>query len=205
MQLCPAAIDFDSRHIVVECPIDLQLGIRLEGPDAPALTNLDGAASTIRSKHLGQMMHLVSRSEWRRPDRPVLQIVTPYLFFADETVFVNQLPPYLDYADPAWPGLLIGGRFPIDVWPRHLMWAFEWHDTKKELVLKRGQPWFYVRFETRNPSAPIRLTECELDAEGRAYIDSLSGVTNYVSRTFSLFERARERRPKQLLHPKRRG
>lgn len=37
---------------------------------------------------------------------------------------------------------MISGRFPIHIWPRHLMWTFEWHDTSQDLVLTRGQPWF---------------------------------------------------------------
>jgi hypothetical protein len=45
----------------------------------------------------------------------------------------------------------------------------------------------------------VRLVEAEATPEVRTYIDSISGVTNYVNRTFSLFERAKARRPKVLL------
>jgi hypothetical protein len=100
--------------------------------------------------------------------------------------------------DP-WPGLMIGGRFPIDVWPRHLMWAFEWHDLDRELVLTRGAPWFYAMFETADPSRHVRLVEAERTAELKAYMAGLKGVTNYVNRTFSLFATARARRPRKLL------
>jgi len=37
----------------------------------------------------------------------------------------------------------------------------------------------------------------------RAYTNGMRGVTNYVSRTFSLFNTARARRPKSLLTPKK--
>ena len=80
------------------------------------------------------------------------------------------------------------------------MWAFEWHDTSKELLLKRGQPWFYVRFEAVNPVRPFRLVQAKMTDEVQTYIDSIAGVTNYVSQTFSLFATARQRRPKRLLH-----
>jgi heat shock protein HspQ len=79
------------------------------------------------------------------------------------------------------------------------MWAFEWHDIGKDLVVRRGQPWFYVRFETNDPTHRVRLVEAELTPEVQRYIDSISGVTSYTNRTFSLFDRARARRPKQLL------
>lgn len=199
VQVCPAAIDFDARHFVVPCPVDLHLKIKLSDKEPPALVNAAGAASTVRPKHLNQMVHLISQSEWRDPAKPILQISTPYLFLSDDVAYINQIAPYLDYIDPPWPGTLISGRFPVHVWPRHLMWAFEWHDTSKDLILKRGDPWFYARFETHDPTRPIRLVEAGMTPEVRAYIDSISGVTNYVNRTFSLFEKAKARRPKVLL------
>jgi hypothetical protein len=204
VQVCPAAIDFDARHFVVTCPVDLTLKIDMgKTPDAqPTLVNAAGPASTIRSKHLGQMVTVVSRREWRHPMRPIIQVITPYLFLSDEPIYLNQLPAYLDYSEPALPGLMIAGRFPIHIWPRQMMWAFEWYDTTKDIVIKRGTPWFYLRFETADPSRPVRLFEADIKPEVQSYIDSLSGVTNYVNQTFSLFELAKQRRPKQLLFRK---
>lgn len=202
VQVCPAAIDFDARHFVVPCPVDLHLKIKLSDREPPQLVNAAGAQSTVRPKHLNQLVHLISQSEWRDPERPIVQISTPYIFLSDDVAYINQLPPYLDYIEPAWPGVLIAGRFPVHIWPRHLMWAFEWHDTSKDLILKRGDPWFYARFDTDDPTRPVRLVEAEATPEARSYIDSITGVTNYVNRTFSLFERAKARRPKVLLKKK---
>jgi hypothetical protein len=202
VQGCPAAIDFDARHFMIRCPVDLNLRIRLEEGQAPILENADGARSTIRPKQIGQMVSIVNPAEWRHPKRPILQIITPYIFLADEVAYLNQVPPYLDYLPDPLPGVLISGRFPVHVWPRPLMWAFEWHDTSKNLVLRRGQPWFYVRFDTPDPSRPTRLVEADITAPVQRYIDELSGVTNYVNRTYALFERAKKRRPEQLLVPR---
>jgi len=203
VQVCPAAIDFDARNFVVECPVDMHLRMKMEDEKGPQIINVAGLQSNVRPKHLGQMVVLVSRQEWRHPDRPIIQIITPYLFLADEPVYMSQVAPYLDYIAPPLPGVLIGGRFPIHIWPRHLMWAFEWYDTKQDVILRRGQPWFYVRFEVNDPSRPIRLVETEIVPETQKYIDAISGVTNYVNRTFSLFERAKERRPERLVHPRK--
>ena len=202
VMLCPAAIDFDARHFVVPCPIDVRLRIKLEDGKPPVLENVDGLRSTIRGTALGQMVKVIGRAEWRHPDRPILQVLTPYVFVADDPVYMNQLPPYLHFAQPAWPGTLISGRFPIHIWPRHLSWAFEWHDTSQDLVLKRGDPWFYVRFESHDPKRAVRLVEAELTPALDDYIESIGGVTNYVNRTFSLFERAARRRPQKLVHRK---
>jgi hypothetical protein len=84
------------------------------------------------------------------------------------------------------------------------MWAFEWHDTAKDLVLRRGDPLFYVQFEGMDPARPMQLVEAEKTAELTAYLEKLSGVVNYVNQTFSLFKAAEAMRPKKLLVPKTR-
>ena len=188
--------------MVIDCPVDLNLSIDIDGPKGPAITVLDRAGATIRASTLNKMLYIVPRNEWRTPDRPIIQITTPYIFLADEPVYINQLPPLLDYADPPWPGTLIAGRFPVHIWPRGLVWAFEWNDVRKPLVIARGQPWFYVRFDTENPAGGVRLVECDAPPDVRAYLDSIAGVTNYVNRTYSLFDRARARRPRRLVYPK---
>lgn len=196
---CPAVIELEARHYVITAPFDLHLRFAFDAQGRPSIINVAGDKSTIRAKHLNQILSIVSRNEWRHPDRPIIQIATPYLFLADEPVWINQLPPFFSYAEPELPGVLIAGRFPIHIWPRHLMWAFEWHDIEKDLVIRRGQPWFYVRFESEQPARPVRLTECTITPEIQRYIDSVSGVTNYVNRTFALFERAKRKRPKRLV------
>lgn len=203
VNFCPATLDHDARLFEVPCPVDINIACQLEG-EAPKLVNLSGDQSSIRTKHLTQLCHLVPRNEWRHPNRPVFQILTPYMFVTDEPVWMTQLPAFYHYASVPLPGVFIGGRFPIDVWPRGMMWAFEWFDTSKPLVLKRGDPWFYVNFETMDPSRRVRLIEAEMTPELRSYANSIAGVTNYVNRTFSLFSVARQRRPKTLLTPKQR-
>lgn len=201
VSFCPAVVDHEARIVEIPCPIDIQLRYKPSG-DEPAVIDLAGDQSSIRGKHLGQMFVFVSRKEWRDPSRPILQFMTPYTFLADEPVMINQLPPFYHYPQTPWPGLLIGGRFPIDVWPRGLVWAFEWHDTSKDLIIKRGDPWFYAVFETVDPSRRVRLIEAEQTPALNEYMNGMKGVTNYVNRTFSLFNIARTRRPKTLLVPK---
>jgi len=205
VRYCPAVIEHEARYFEIPCAIDVSLRIgRDQKTQEPVLINSAGDQSAIRSKQLNQLALLVARKEWRHPERPIIQIRTPYLFVADEPVYMTQLPPFAHYAKEPWPGVEIGGRFPIHIWPRHLMWAFEWYDCSKELVLRRGDPWFYVRFEAEDPSRPVRIVEAEMTEPLRQYLNSVSTVTNYVRRTFSLFNTARERRPKSLLLPKKR-
>lgn len=202
---CPAIKDHESRLFEVACPIDVRLNFRRDDKGVPVLVNADGDHSTIRGKHLNQMLALVSPREWRHPDRPVVQTVTPYVFIADEPVWMSQMPPMGHYQADPWPSVLIGGRLPIHIWPRPMMWAFEWWDISRTLVLKRGDPWFTLHFETTDPSRPIRMFEAERTPALVEHMQGLSSVANYVDRTFSLFETAKARRPEQLLVRKTRG
>jgi hypothetical protein len=83
------------------------------------------------------------------------------------------------------------------------MWAFEWHDTDKDLVLTRGEPWFYTRFELSDGASRVRIVEAEMTSDLMRYFSGIDGVVGYVNRTFSLFTVAEQRRPARLLIPRR--
>ena len=202
---CPAIVDADARLFEIVSPVDVQIGFKYDENKRPVLVNLAGEQSGIRNRHLNQMVVIVDRREWTNPNRPVIQFVTPYMFIADEPVYANQLPAYNHYRRDPMPGLMVPGRLPIDIWPRHLMWAFEWWEPEKPLVLRRGEPWWYARFETTDPARPVRLVEAVMTPELREQIHGASGVTNYVNQTYSLFATARERRPAKLLVEKSRA
>ena len=197
---CPSALDFDRRHFAINCPIDVHL--RLNMTSGMDITNVLADKSPIRADALKRWIVFQPRHEWRHPQRPVLQMLTSYVFVSDDPIYINQYPPVLHYSADARPGIQISGRFPIDIWPRALMWAFEWHDTTKDLILRRGEPLFYVRFEGPDPAAPVRLIEAKKTPELQSYVASITGVTELVGQTYSLFKTARERRPAKLLFPR---
>lgn len=205
LQNCPSVVDYEARHIVVNCPIDLSIRLVKDKEGKPALQNMDGAQSAITGNHLAKLVHLNGPGQWRHPQRPLIQISTPYYFIADETCWMNQVAPSLTYRDPPWPGVFVGGRLPIHTWPRVMMWAFEWWDTTKPLTFKRGEPWFMCRFETDDPTRPIRLVEAEWTPQMTEFANGAEAVTNYVRRTFSLFKTAERRRPEKLIKRVDRG
>jgi hypothetical protein len=196
--LCPAVIDHETRLFEVTCPFDLHLRVTLGQNGEAVLTDAAGHESGMTPRTLNQLVFISPREQWRHPKRPILQLKTPYTFIADEAVFMTQMPPFLHYHRPRWPGLMIGGRIGIHIWPRSLSWAFEWHDVEADLLMTRGEPWFYVRFETQEGSH-IRLVEAELTAQLTKYLAGINGVVNYVNGTFSLFGNAQQRRPERLL------
>lgn len=202
IQACPAAIDFDRRQFVIECPIDVNLSIARGANGQLGLMDADGEQSEMRSQGRNSMMMMQPPNEWRHPERPIIQIVCPYVFVADEPCFVVQSAPHLHWFANPRPGLQMGGRYPVHIWPRALSWGFEWYDVSKPLVLKRGDPWFYVHFETENPSAHVRLVEQEMTEDLENYLKQITDVSNYVNKTYSLFSEAQKIRPAKLVKPK---
>ncbi len=202
IQACPAAIDFDRRHFVVPCPVDLELAFTRNAQGQLQLTDANGEQSAMRPQGRANLFQLQPPSEWRDPERPILQFTAPYVFVADTPCYVVQTEPYLHWFPTQRPGVAMGGRYPIHIWPRPLAWAFEWYDITKPLKLTRGEPWFYVSFETENPSARVRLVEQEMTEELDSYLNSIIDVSNYVNKTYGLFDEAQRIRPEKLVKPK---
>jgi hypothetical protein len=202
---CPGVIQLESRYFMVKCPFDLHLGFSRDANGKATLVNRVGTASTIRSNKLGEVITLVNEAEWRFPDRPTIQLALPYCFIADETVFITQLSPFMHYRKQPLPGTIFGGRFPVNIWPRPLMWAFEWHEPEKDIILKRGEPLFYCQFESNDPARPVQVVEAALTDDLQKYLDQIGGVVNYVNQTFGLFEAAEAMRPTRLLVRKERN
>jgi hypothetical protein len=200
---CPAVIQMESRYFLVRSPIDFHIGFTRDKDGKATLVNRAGVASSIRGAKLGEMVRLVNEVEWRYPDRPTIQLTLPYVFIADEPVYITQLGPFAHYRKDPWPGTIFGGRFPINLWPRPLMWAFEWHEPQKDLMVRRGDPLFYCQFEGDRPDRPVQVVEVERTPELLAYMNHISGAVNYVNQTFSLFKAAEEARPPVLVKPKR--
>lgn len=201
---CPAVIQLESRYFMIKCPFDLNIGFARDDKGKPVLINRAGTSSSIRANKLNEVLTLVNEAEWRYPDRPTIQLHLPYCFIADETVYLTQLGTFAHYRRDPLPGTIFGGRFPLNIWPRPIMWAFEWHEPAKDIVLRRGEPLFYCQFEGEGPDRPVQVVEAERTPELVSYMEKVSGVVNYVGQTFSLFKAAEEMRPKKLLKVKER-
>ena len=98
--------------MMVRCPFEMHLGFIRDDKGKPALKNLMGSKSPVRSSKLNQLLSVTSESEWRFADRPTVQLKLPYMFISDEPVYLSQVPPFLDYQDSEpIPGTLFGGHF----------------------------------------------------------------------------------------------
>lgn len=185
---------------MIRSPYDLHIGFERDAKASGAGEPRRAASGALEIK-LRQILHLVNEREWRYPDRPTVQLSLPYCFVCEETCYITQLDLAHYRKDPL-PGTIFGGRFPIHAWVRPLMWAFEWHDTGKDLIVKRGDPLFYCQFEADGPDRAIQLVASSAPPRSRP-LKMMTGVSGLVNQTFSLFRAAEAARPENLLVPRR--
>lgn len=200
VQACPAVNEYERDLFVIRNPFDIRLRC-LKVEDRYDLHIVE-KGTRIDEDLIPKFVFLMQPHIWRNSQRPVIQIKMPYFFLSDEPVYMTQLSPYMNDNIMDWPGLLIGGRFPINVWPRIMNWAFEWIDLETDLILRRGQPLCYLYFESNHLRAKINMFEIAQTNELKEYRKGISATPKYVSNIFSLFETALKRRPKSLLNRK---
>jgi hypothetical protein len=57
---CPAVIGLESRYMMVRCPFEMHLGFIRDDKGKPALKNLMGSKSPVRSSKLNQLLSITS-------------------------------------------------------------------------------------------------------------------------------------------------
>jgi len=200
VQACPAVNELERDYYVIKCPFDIRLRCSKRENEYELHIVEDG--TRIDDDLISEYVFLMQPNLWRSKSKPVIQIKVPYFFLCDEPCYMTMLAPYMSSDTFKWPGTMVGGRLPINIWPRILNFAFEWSDLDQDLILRRGHDLCYLYFETKNLRTKPNLFELENTAELQEFRAGLSSTPKYMSNTFSLFETALKRRPKTLLRKK---
>lgn len=201
VQACPAINELERDYFTIRNPFDIRLRCVKDGEKYDLHVVEDG--TRIDFDLVSRFVFLMEPKLWRSPSVPVIQIKVPYFFLADEACYMTMLAPYMSKNFVDWPGLFIGGRLPISIWPRTLNWAFEWSNLDRDLKLRRGHDLCYLYFETQSLRSRASLHEIEYTNELAEYRRGIASVPKYMSNTFSLFETALERRPASLMKKKK--
>ncbi len=200
VQACPAINELERDYFVIKNPFDIRLRCVKESDRYDLHVVNDG--TRLDFDLVSRFVHLMEPSLWRSAVAPVIQVKVPYFFLADEPCYMTMLAPYMSRCMVDWPGMFIGGRLPISIWPRTLNWAFEWTHLDKDLHLRRGHDLCYLYFESGAVRTKAALHEIEYTEELDEYRRGIASVPKYMSNTFSLFETALNRRPSQLMKKK---
>jgi hypothetical protein len=200
---CPAFIQFNRNTFVLRSPVDMGLSVR-EGnnPGLWDMRVLPGHENDLNGEALHRLIEFTGdpggRVDW---DKPHLQMRLMYVFFADEPITIQQLPAFEDYnEDSSYPGITVPGEFDIHAWHRQLNWAFEWWDTSKPLIVKRGDPLTYAKFIVhRDPTERVDLVKLKMTDQIYNAIHRTNNTPSFIKNTFKLFEKARLMRPKKFI------
>jgi len=198
---CPGVIQLESRYFLIRSPYDLHLGLQKTDKGDFALVNRAGGAK--RGPELRKFVQFTNPADWRFADRPEVQLKLPYCFVCDEVCYVTQLDAFAHYRPTPLPGTIMGTRHPIHAWAQPLGWGFEWHDTGKDLILKRGDPLFYCQFEADGPDRSVQLNQIERTPEIDQWLTAMKDVSSRLDEAMTLLNAAETLRPENLLASKK--
>lgn len=140
---------------------------------------------------------------WRNSHTIALQFPSPYIFFADEPATIEQFHPSL-VATTKMNWRVIPGKFDIYSWQRPLNWGIEWDTNLGDLIIRAGEPQYFVKFVGSNAdSHPIELVECELTKKLDDRMKLSRGITGIRKGTTLLMKKAGKLRDGQILIKKR--
>lgn len=198
---CPAVRTAAQGYFAIRSPFSIHLRFK-KNEDVASIIPIY-PYTTVNETKLGEMIRLEPRDLWRSDDIPLLQIPSPYFFIADEPTDVEQCQPiFADTTSMNW--RIISGRFDIYGWQRPLNWAIEWDTKCGDLIVKMGEPLYYVRFYDASGKIIINpdLIKTALTEELRARLNSTFGVTSLQRGTATLIKKASEERSGPLIQKK---
>jgi len=123
-----------------------------------------------------------------------------HIFVADEPTEIEQCQPiFADTSSLNW--RIITGRFDIHAWQRPLNWAIEWDTKCGDLIIRMGEPLYYVRFYDASGGVIMNpdLIRAQLTEELRSRLSSASGVTSMQRGTAALIKKASKERTGPLI------
>jgi hypothetical protein len=143
---CPAFADYCKNSYYVLSPYT----------DTITISRDPTNGNTLSSQNFSQDywdLFVVARGNIVKIDDPFQLTMPPaIIFWSDESVMVELLPPILEHSELNQNIKIIPGTFNIGKWLRPLDFTFEIADSSKPLNIHRGQPIFTVRFLPENGS-----------------------------------------------------
>ena len=179
---CPATNNFNSRTFTIFSPYSFRIRTQIIDERLnffPVYPDTEASEQVIKNEISFQPMSL-----WRDSRYPILQLSLPYVFFSNESIYLNQLEPNRFLGEKNWS--LIQGRFNIGTWHRPINWAIEWTNTNKDIFIKKGEPLCQIIFETLSPESSINLIKVERNDELQRAIKRTQGITNKIRNTKNL-------------------
>jgi len=151
---CPAFVNSLKNTYVVRSPIDVQVSInKLE----------HWANVTIPERAPPSILVPRFKEDDVENGRYFASLnIAPFVFYSEKSIEMQLLPAFFEEPSQL---RVICGKFNIGKWKRPLEYAFEMKNPIQTIVIKRGDPLFYLQFITENDEAVTlkRVEETEKD------------------------------------------
>ena len=184
---CPAVSNFHKKFFVIRSPFDLELNYDRKG----------GEVKISEDQKFYDRFVSWRRTEYGEHERPLFSFLFQYMFVADEPVWIELYPAFL-HGEPN-NTRLISGTFDIYNWQRPVDFSFEVLDDQKPIMVKRGQPLFYVRFLSNKLNDDFKLQEIEWTDELLKLYKRCSPQNWVEGLSWKLMKAGNRHRPKKLI------
>lgn len=173
---CPATAHYCKNTFVIRSGFDVELRFDKE------TKKIKYVSGSVEPSYVSQLLVQFHPNEWKNFQTPIFQFHADQGFVADQPVWMEVAPPF--HNAPSLPGHIIPGTFDIYSWQRMISYGFEWHDTSRNFVLKRGDPLYYIRFRSKDPGESFKLQKIEMDDRLKKDVEKCQGV-KFVLKNYS--------------------
>jgi hypothetical protein len=145
---CPALQASCKNTFVVTAPMDTTIHFSKNAEGVP----------TMFMEGFGWSQELFDLHCTIREDNSV-SVIPSYVFYAKESVEMEVLPVFLLDSPSLENALFIAGSFNIGKWIRSIDFSFIPKDKLKPVVIKRGDPLFFIRFRAADEKITFERVE----------------------------------------------
>lgn len=149
--------------------------------------------TSLSEKQVKKIVRFHPRPIWRKPNLALMQIIQPFLFFADEHIQLEQLHPTFGRTESLnWQ--VVPGKFDIYAWHRVISLAIEWDVRCGDLVIRTGDPLYLLRFQNSDNKPQVNLVQHQPSPQLLERTRQFKGIVEFRRGALSLIGKAEEMR-----------
>lgn len=157
---CPGFTDYFKQAYIISSPFDIEISFS-KGSAYPEFIqpNVRNNPDLFRV----YSNFLINRTlEQPKGAKPLLSLPPSYLFYSNESVMMEMLPPFM--MPNSYKFLNVPGEYNIGKWIRPIDFTIEINNPNENLIIKKGEPLFVVKF-TASDGSKVKLERIIEDKE----------------------------------------
>lgn len=194
---CPAVRSFAQSCYIVKSPYSIKLRAINDGEKIDIFPVYP--FTSIHDSLVKKIVQIEHPSTWRAGNTVTIQIPSPYVFFSDQLILMEQGQPMLtEQSKLNWRN--IPGIIDIYSWQRPLNWAFEWDLNSGDFIISNNEPIYSLRFfDGSKYLNNIELKEYQMNKKIEEQLALTNGIAKVKKGLKPYFEKAKNKRKKLKL------